>query len=58
MPEWLTLENAIVLATALIGVFAVIARFTPNEADNRIAQKLLDFINGLGQNGWPNSKNE
>ena len=41
-----------------IGLFSVIARFTPNEKDNKIAQFLLNLINQLGMNGGPNSKNK
>jgi len=58
MPEWLTVENAIAMALALVGVAAVVARFTPNEADDRWVQNILDFINSIGQNGGPNAKNK
>lgn len=37
-------------ALAIIGGFAVIARFTPNKVDDRIAQLLADVINFLAMN--------
>jgi hypothetical protein len=46
-------ENApglIQLAVSIIGAFAVIATMTPNEADNKIANWLLKFVNLLGAN--------
>jgi hypothetical protein len=35
---------------ALIGVFALIATKTPNKADDKIIQALLDIINFAGAN--------
>ena len=36
--------------TSVVGTFAVVATITPNKADNRIAQVLLDIVNFLGAN--------
>ena len=40
----------VVCVFAIIGAFAVISAFTPNESDNKQLQKLLDTINVLGAN--------
>ena len=42
--------NYIPLATTIVGVFALIATQTPNKADDRIVQVILDVINFLGAN--------
>jgi len=49
MPE-IDWTMVVMLAPTLIGVFAVIAKYTPNTADDKIAQMLFDVINVLGQN--------
>ena len=38
------------IALTVVGAFAAIATVTPNKADDRIAQVLLDIINFLGAN--------
>jgi hypothetical protein len=38
-------------ASAVIGFFAVLARFTENKSDDKVLQFLMDVINMLGQNG-------
>jgi hypothetical protein len=38
------------VALAAVGLFAVIATKTPNKADNKIAQFVLDLINFFGAN--------
>jgi hypothetical protein len=46
-------ENAgalIQLLVSIIGVFAIVATMTPNDADNKIAASLLKFVNLLGAN--------
>lgn len=44
------LEKYLEIAVMLIGIFAAVAAITPNKADNKIAQFLLDLINKLGFN--------
>lgn len=38
------------IAIAVVGTFSAIAVVTPNKADDRIVQVLLDIINFLGAN--------
>jgi hypothetical protein len=38
------------IAVSVVGSFALIASVTPNKADDKIAQLLLDVINFLGAN--------
>ena len=38
------------IALTVIGAFATIATVTPNKADDRIVQWLLDVVNFLGGN--------
>jgi hypothetical protein len=45
------------LALSVIGLAAVVARFTPNTTDNLIVGWLYSAINQLGMNGSPNSRN-
>ena len=44
-------------ALLIIGGFAVLARFTANEADDKFTQTALNWINRLGMNGGM-AKNE
>lgn len=44
--------NILDIALRLVGIFAVVATMTPNEADNKIADSLFKFINLLGGNFW------
>jgi hypothetical protein len=45
--NWWTLLN---LGTQIIGVGAIIASMTPNRADDKIVQMLLDLVNFSGFN--------
>ena len=38
------------LVTQAVGVFAIIAAWTPNAADNKVAAMLLEAVNFLGAN--------
>jgi len=38
------------IIVGVVGVFSLVATLTPNEADNKVAQFLLDLINTLGAN--------
>ena len=40
----------IVLALAVFGGFSILAAITPNEADNKKVQAILNAINTLGMN--------
>ena len=48
--EWLQLHwnDLMVTALAVMGAFSAIARLTPTEADDRMAQKILNVIHALG----------
>lgn len=50
--EWLlTNWDGIVQGVlAVLGGFAILARFTPNKSDDRIVQSVLSLINGLAMN--------
>ncbi len=48
MVEWITNNAGNLLQ--IIGGFAVIATLTPNKADDKIAQIVLDVVNFLGGN--------
>jgi len=50
-------DNFLSIATQIIGVFAVIASMTPNEADNQILDKAARLINVFGFN-FGKAKNE
>jgi hypothetical protein len=41
------------LLLSLLGVFSAIARFTPNDSDNKIAAKMWKWVNNLGLRGGP-----
>lgn len=36
------------LALAFLGVFSIVAKLTPTEADNKILDKLLSIVHTLG----------
>ena len=38
------------IVTSIVGSFALIATLTPNKADDRILQFILDVVNFLGAN--------
>jgi hypothetical protein len=38
---------------AALGLFSAIARVTPNESDNKWADKAWKFVNNLGLRGGP-----
>ncbi len=42
---------------AAIGAFSIVASQTPNKADDKVAQKLLNIVNVLGMNVG-NAKNK
>lgn len=42
--------QTITAVTSIVGGFAILATLTPNKADDKIAQVLLDGINFLGGN--------
>jgi len=52
MIEWVTanIVEVIQLVTQAVGVFAIIAAWTPNSADNKVAAMLLEAVNFLGAN--------
>ena len=45
--NWVSIVN---LVTQIVGGFAILATWTPNTVDNRIAQILMDGVNFLGAN--------
>lgn len=45
--SWPEIAGAI---TMIVGGFAVLARFTPNESDDAIIQQILNVVNFLGMN--------
>lgn len=45
-----TYAEIIVMIPAIIGVFSVIAKYTPNKSDDKLAQMLWDIFNSIGQN--------
>jgi hypothetical protein len=47
MTNW---QTWLAIATSVIGSAAVIATLTPNKADDRIVQWLLDIVNFIGAN--------
>ena len=46
--SWLGQNYVIVLE--IVGVFAILAALTPNKADDKIVQVILDLINTFGAN--------
>ncbi len=48
MGSWLGQNYVIVLE--IIGVFAILATLTPNKADDKVVQIVLDLINAFGMN--------
>jgi hypothetical protein len=52
MIDWITLnlDNLVQVVLQVVGAFAIIATWTPNAADNKIASALLEAINFLGGN--------
>jgi len=47
MTNW---QTWLAVATSVIGSAAIIATLTPNKADDRIVQWLLDIVNFIGAN--------
>ena len=45
-----TYAEIIVMIPAIIGVFSVIAKYTPNKSDDKLAQMAWDIFNSIGQN--------
>lgn len=56
--EWIAanIDNVFEILVGAVGIAAVVATMTPNESDNVIVQKILDFVNLLGAN-FGNAKN-
>tara|TARA_R110000823_G_scaffold216020_2_gene345606 strand:- start:5353 stop:5541 length:189 start_codon:yes stop_codon:yes gene_type:complete len=52
MIEWITLNinDLVQVVLQVVGAFAIIAAWTPNTADNRVASTLLEAVNFLGGN--------
>lgn len=52
MIDWITLnlDNLVQVVLQVVGAFAIIAAWTPNTADNKIASALLEAVNFLGGN--------
>lgn len=52
MIDWITLNiNGLVqVVLQVVGAFAIIASWTPNTADNKVAATLLEAVNFLGGN--------
>jgi hypothetical protein len=52
MIDWITLNmnDLVQVVLQVVGAFAIIAAWTPNAADNKIASTLLEAINFLGGN--------
>jgi len=46
----MSLSDYLIIATSIVGTFALIATLTPNKADDKIAQWLLNTVNLLGAN--------
>jgi len=52
MVEWIiaNIGNVVQMIVQIVGAFAIIAAWTPNAADNKIASMLLEAVNFLGAN--------
>lgn len=52
MVEWITAngDGIIQIIFQVIGIFAIAAAWTPNSADNKIANALLELVNFMGFN--------
>lgn len=48
--EWLMQNWHVIgeLFLAILGLFSIIARFTPNKSDDAIVDKVLRFVHALG----------
>lgn len=46
----LTIAEWIMIMPTIIGVFAVMARYTENKSNDKIVQMALDVVNFLAQN--------
>lgn len=51
-----TFAEIIVMIPAMIGVFSVIAKYTPNKSDDKLAQMAWDILNVIGQNSGAANK--
>lgn len=51
--NWTEILSAV---TSIVGGFAIIATLTPNQADNKIIDAVMQMINALGGN-FGNAKN-
>ena len=52
MVEWVTSngDGIIQILLQVIGIFSIVAAWTPNSADNKIANSLLELVNFMGFN--------
>tara|TARA_B100000579_G_C22234607_1_gene577660 strand:- start:45 stop:233 length:189 start_codon:yes stop_codon:yes gene_type:complete len=52
MIDWITgnFDGVIQIITQVVGIFAIVAVWTPNSADNKVADLLLEAVNFLGAN--------
>ena len=52
MVEWVTSngDGIIQILLQVIGIFSIAAAWTPNSADNKIANALLELVNFMGFN--------
>jgi|TARA_R100001163_G_C5048500_1_gene185533 hypothetical protein len=52
MIEWVTanVSGLVQIALQVAGAFAIIAAWTPNTSDNKVAAIILDAVNFLGAN--------
>ena len=50
MIDWMLTnwKEAVEALLMLLGGFSIIAKFTPTEADDRLIQRVLGFIHGIG----------
>tara|TARA_R110002020_G_scaffold204521_1_gene408601 strand:+ start:122 stop:307 length:186 start_codon:yes stop_codon:yes gene_type:complete len=51
--HWTEILSAV---TSIVGGFAILATFTPNQTDNKIIDAMMQMINTLGGN-FGNAKN-
>jgi len=52
MVEWIAanFNDVVQMIAQIVGTFSIIAAWTPNSADNKIASMLLEAVNFLGAN--------
>tara|TARA_R100001244_G_C5086462_1_gene115305 strand:- start:241 stop:429 length:189 start_codon:yes stop_codon:yes gene_type:complete len=52
MINWITtnISDLVQIGLQIAGAFAIIAAWTPNSADNKVASMILEAVNFLGAN--------